>query len=796
VGGALWLTTRFVRRLTTTAALVLALLPCVFTGKALVTAGVYGPLDLPFRFEPLASYTAEYGMDERITRSRSDVAYQMIPWRKAARYAIENGEWPLWNPFILAGDILSASAQPAVYHPIHVAAYLLPLGPSLTLSASAVYFLAGLCCFVFLRELGCGEPSAVMAAAGWMFCQFMLFWTGWPHTLTVAVLPLVLLAARRIVRTPGTASAGLLTVALTLLLLGGHPESMLHCVTIGVGYGLCELVVQLARLGPALRRRAAIRCLTAGLVAGVVALLLTAVDVLPFVDALEQTHEVELRTSPGHRVAHSVPWEEAFARMRIMAAPFAYGEPLGPRVPVERFGPWWSPYIGSVLFAPALFGLWRSRWRGRWLMLGLVVFGTLAYVGAPFPNQLLALLPPFEMSINRRLGFATAFAAVALAGLGIEAWMRNPRSKRLGLLTLGVVALQGALIAAFWTGMRNAGLDSDFLLTGTLLELVPVIAVALVFLSVRSARLGVAALLLALLLQRGLQTASLNPTYPESAFYPPVPLLQELPQGGEPYRVTGLGTALRPNLAAMYELEDVRGYQAMRNRRLFSTYPLWVGAENRNRLDAQITDLERPFLSFLNVRYAVVAAKDRPPRRWRRVAEDRGAALYENPRVIGRAFVPERVRLGVPTLDIVREMAAFKNFSRVSWIEDADEARRSRRARTRRNGPGRVRSSRNARGLHLDVEMDGPGWVVVSQTAWDGWRASADGRDLPLHVANKAFLAFHLPAGNHGVDLEFRPRAFVIGWALTLSTLALLTTIGLARLFWRRRARAPETVQA
>ena len=786
---ALWLTTRFVRRMTFAAAAVLALLPCAFTGKALVTGGVYAPLDLPYQAEPLASYKVEHGMDQRITRTRYDVAFQMIPWRKAARFAIKNGEWPIWNPFILSGDVLAAAAQPAVYHPIHVAAYLLPLGPSLTFSASAVFFLAGLCSFVYLREVGCREPPAVVAAAGWMFCQFMVFWTGWPHTLTVAVLPLVLLAARRIARAPGVASAGLLTVALTLVLLGGHPESMLHCVAVGAAYGLCELAFHITRLESNLRRSAAIRCLAAGLSAGVLALLLAAVDVMPFVDALGQTHEVHQRKGTTDVDIHTVPWGEALTRMRIMAAPFAYGAPSGQRVAVSRFGPWWPPYVGSVLLAPALFALWRSRWRGRWLMLAMVLAGALAYVGAPFPNRLLHSLPLFEISINRRLGFVAAFAFVALAALGIEAWMREPRSRRLGLLTLGVGAFLGGLIALFWAGMRDSGLAAEFLLTGTLVELLPLTAVALVFLSVRSARLGVAALLLALLVQRGVQSASLNPTYSESAFYPPVPVLKALPRDGEPFRVVGLGQALRPNMAALYELEDVRGYQAMRNRRLFSTYRLWAGPEKHHRHNAQVTDLKRPFLSFLNVRYAIVAAQNRPPRRWRKVAADRGSVLYENPAVIGRAFVPDRVRVGVPAVNVMREMEAQKDFSRVAWIED-DSGASGERPINKVNGPGRVRSSGSVRGLHMDVEMDGPGWVVVSQTAWNGWRASTDGRDLPLHFANRAFLAFHLPAGHHVVDLEYLPRSFVIGRALTLATLVSLIVVGLFQGFRRRNALA------
>ena len=92
----------------------------------------------------------------------------------------------------------------------------------------------------------------------------------------------------------------------------------------------------------------------------------------------------------------------------------------------------------------------------------------------------------------------------------------------------------------------------------------------------------------------------------------------------------------------------------------------------------------------------------------------------------------------------------------------------------------------------MDVEMDGPGWVVVSQTAWNGWRASTDGRDLPLRYANCAFLAFHLPAGHHVVDLEYLPRSFEIGRALSLVTLASLIVVGLFQVLRRRNAFASD----
>ena len=49
----LWLAHRFVVPMGWAARVVLILLPFVFCGKALLTGGVYAPVDLPYLTEPL-----------------------------------------------------------------------------------------------------------------------------------------------------------------------------------------------------------------------------------------------------------------------------------------------------------------------------------------------------------------------------------------------------------------------------------------------------------------------------------------------------------------------------------------------------------------------------------------------------------------------------------------------------------------------------------------------------------------------------------------------------------------------
>jgi uncharacterized membrane protein YfhO len=89
--------------------------------------------------------------------------------------------------------------------------------------------------------------------------------------------------------------------------------------------------------------------------------------------------------------------------------------------------------------------------------------------------------------------------------------------------------------------------------------------------------------------------------------------------------------------------------------------------------------------------------------------------------------------------------------------------------------------------------MQRAGWVVASETAWRGWRAVSDGRSRPLAFANRGYLAFELAAGQHEIDLFYRPRSFI--WGLTLSGLTTMLIILGLLVSYRLRLLAQPTVQ-
>ncbi|HKO02678.1 MAG TPA: hypothetical protein VJ032_13345, partial [Thermoanaerobaculia bacterium] len=381
---ALWIARRCIAPIPLRVCAVLVLLPLVFTGRALLTGGVFAPIDLAYETEPLRSIAAQHGITEVVNPMQTDVQRLMIPWKAAVRYALSQHRWPLLNPFSFCGDILASGSEPSPWHPFNALSYLLPFAQSITFHATLAFFTAALAAYLFAKELGVADIAALFAAVAWAFSAFIIFFIQVPLGATVLMQPLVLLAVRRVVATPAFRSMVLLAAMLALIVVSGHPESTLHVVAIGVAYGAFELAA-------VRNRNAVLRGIGVAIGAGVIALLLSAIHLLPFVEALVQTADYKFRVeSPAAQV---VTTGEAATRLVAAAVPFRFGSPTleTADVPSRYHRPIYG-YAGSLLFAPALIGLIRSRHRIRSFLLGLLILGMLAAVSTPVVMAILSHL--------------------------------------------------------------------------------------------------------------------------------------------------------------------------------------------------------------------------------------------------------------------------------------------------------------------------------------------------------------------------------------------------------------------
>ena len=83
--------------------------------------------------------------------------------------------------------------------------------------------------------------------------------------------------------------------------------------------------------------------------------------------------------------------------------------------------------------------------------------------------------------------------------------------------------------------------------------------------------------------------------------------------------------------------------------------------------------------------------------------------------------------------------------------------------------------------------LDAPGYLVVADTWYPGWRATVDDVPTELLRANHAFRAVRLEAGEHQVEMVYRPVSVLAGGAISLATLTLLV----AGFLWSRKREAP-----
>ena len=86
------------------------------------------------------------------------------------------------------------------------------------------------------------------------------------------------------------------------------------------------------------------------------------------------------------------------------------------------------------------------------------------------------------------------------------------------------------------------------------------------------------------------------------------------------------------------------------------------------------------------------------------------------------------------------------------------------------------------------AELEKPGWLVLLDNYFPGWKAEVDGAPARILRADYAFRAVALPAGSHRVVFRYRPESFSWGIGVSLAALAAAVIIALTGL--RKRAAA------
>jgi hypothetical protein len=750
----------------------------------------------------------------------SDLLAETLPAKRfLVRSWQQTGEVPLWCPHAYAGMPFIHDVKVAAFYPPHLPLYLLPedwLGAALSWLTLAHVLLAGCTMFAYARWQGLQPPAALVAAIGYMFAgKWMLYVLAAGHTflLPLAWLPLVVLWLEQALRRRSWLRCTWAGAAFGMIVLGAHPQATFYA----------GLFVALWSLGPALevgrgaRRAALLRWLVMGAWTAAVAAAVSAVELLPAVEAATQATR-----------GLGVPATEGLAGTVLVLLRL-----VGPAVD----GPQWEGragfgalWLATAALAPVLC---RGRVRFQALVAGLLLVFALG------GGTLLQRLPGFSLfQLHSRILFPAALPVSLLAGTTLQALDSavgadaRRRCRRVLWSVLGVAWLLAvAAVTLDYQAARSAaeaapsdllswvrGWDLRAQLYAPLLLVTTLLAGWLVG-PPMGRRAVWSVLLLGELWVIAWPLVRVGPAaevYEPSACVRYLNTHREYEADGQTYagRVLDRGladkpstTPLSPALAMVLGLEPLRGYNSVDVLR-YQEYLQFVTDVDRpirpreGPLGFPILDTflikNKALLDLLGTEYLLQPSSSAAESGWDKVAEDERPEaylviaggvqplppfiVYRNPDVLPRAFV-------VPQAEALPEhsgvLAALKgtDFLRKVWVEGdltgpptGGTQAKARPAKILRAEPNRVA-----------VEAEGPGWLVLTDVWYPGWNCTVGGREEPVRRANFLFRAVPVTEGTHEVVFTFSPASYRWGRIISLTALAVVAGVSLlAALRWRR----------
>ncbi len=681
-----------------------------------------------------------------------------------------SGQLPLWNPYTFSGHPFLADVQSAIFYPLSLITLLLSLPQGFSLFALELeaifhFFLAGLFTYLLAKRLLHDRQAALISSLVFTFGGYL---TSYPSQQLAILetdvwLPLILLLLdisleRLSERPPGRAFLLPITcagLAFGLALLAGHPQSAIYVFYVSAIYFAFRACTNRVRWQPAVIAFGFFVLLGFGLAAA---------QLLP---SLEYT-----RLS-----------SRAQANYNEMSGGFPRQDPIQLLLPgsVSVMSPL---YVGILpLFLAVLAPLLKKNrevifWTCLALGALLLSFGGNTFAYSPF----YLFGPGFALFRSQeRAAFVFSFCLALLAGYGVrlltQAMPKPVKARFYGFYRFVICLGWGALGLVFLTfygyvetGQVAGSIFSSALERSILLMILLILSLGLLYLRLR--RIVRERLLVGLfvaLIIFDLFTINWDNNFQEARpeeQYGPTVLTQILQGDGEVFRIYN-EWRLPGNYGCVYGLEDIWGAS-----------PLYVG-----RYEELVYKLpiERVW-QLLNVKYVIT---------WRKVLVPETEVLYEEPKELDTTYLH---RLGEywPRAYVVHQVEVIEKDDRVLERLREPEFDPQRVAILPHKPdlalPSQVEGESSAVILErrperivLEVEMAANGLLVLSEVHYPGWRAYADGEEVPIYQADHVLRAVPLRAGHHRVEMVFDPLWPKVGLAVSgVTALLAVVLIGVA----------------
>ena len=693
-----------------------------------VTLVIFGPLSL--HPGDLAVGPQRSGRNDLNTAFLAYRSYPGVAWSRF-------GDGPYWNPYSMCGRPWVGNPQAALYYPPNWLPRIFSNSAMASWLLVLHHCLAGVGVFFLCRHFGLRPGGSLIGGISFLAAPYLIAHTGeghWNQVCLVAWVPWTMLSFEKL-RQARPRALPFTATLLALTIVCGHAQESVYLMVVlsafvfaDVGHALWKGQAG-AACGSFLRWMGTV----------LLALALAAIEIIPNWIYLRQcTRGGGVDTDEANRFCLGL------ANLRQLLNPLALGPPNDYRGPGEFY---WETvcYFGlipSVLACVAI-ACARRRYpvqRMAWLLVVSTVFA-FGPAGGVY-SAVATCVPAVGMfRVPSRALFFSSLAVAVLAAAGGD-WLYRHIASRCVLRRRWVpfIVLSGLALLCVGDLGRHAW---------NVVVTVPPYAIRAnspvsVYLQQHA---GLARVMCSqeLLSDREAWAAGLQ----KVQGYDPVPLVR--------YMVAMDATAVhsRPELEA-------QGF-------------------GTPRLDAY----HKPALDMLGVRFLVTG--DPTPAKqdgWKLAARGhlpeefalRGCPttaspffVWENTSALPRAYVVGQCRTVPSGASLVTALRMMD--PRREVLLDTDVLPTGPRTNYM---PAEITDYTTTR-VAVDIEVARPGYLVLSDVWYPGWRAEDNGRPAPILLANGAFRAVPLQAGPHRVVFRYSTPFFRL--AVWISSVALIATI-------------------
>ncbi len=680
---------------------------------------------------------------------------QFYPFMVHAWRSLSAGGGLLWNPYQDCGQPFFGNSQTGVLYPVNIVFAVLPREPAVIVSAIVNLTIAGVGMFLLCRAMRIGRVASLCGALAFQLGWAASLLAAWSptHIAPFAWLPVAMWRVERLLRAPSRRAGMWLAAVLAIQLLPGFPQ------TVFFTYQLIALRV----LWTLLTRRSDWRAVLSALAIGLLApLLLDAVQLLPSLEVARES----VRQGPvsdarlGAVFSWSLAWQTLVAQI---------AEP------------------GNVLILSlGLIGVAAARRMQRgadaaFYALVAALYFVLSLGPGTIVYALYARLPLGSTFRGpARLLWVTNFAVAVLVALGSEALLALDRSRR--TRTRAAAALLAATVILYLLSAATLRPVELLVIAGLLawvalpwppaaLRLAAPALVALI--ACTTLVLGRAPVM-------GLRSGDVYGRHADIFEFVRARLTPQdrvLIVGGQP------ALDLMAKSSTLYALPNIHDYDPQATLR-YAEFYTYLRTARRMRdfedwywiFDKLLPPtLQRPLFDLTGARFVIVAEPlDATARAFagaplRLVLERDGVRVYENEQALPRArYVPRvSVRDDTAVLPALAERALDPRREAIVGVED-----RAQLSTTGDDGSGTVEFvSDEPERIVLRVQATAPGFVVLADEYFPGWRATVNGESRPIIRANHTFRLVEVPPGSSEVVFTYRPRSVLIGAAITIATI-------------------------